>query len=168
VLSDSEPFIVSGLSHYLGLTGKKNVVLVEADFPTKPPQGMKFGFIIANKFLHHLQRPDRASFLKWSRRVLEPHGVLDILDTDLENHIIEQSKQPVFKNKLTVGYLKTLVEIEGGYTDTLKSDVQDAGFRIIHFDCRDYCDETDAFSQTPGDIISLKFKGLEISAEKSV
>ena len=168
VLSDSEPFIVSGLSHYLGLTGKKNVVLVEADFPTKPPQGMKFGFIIANKFLHHLRRPDRVNFLKWSRYVLEPHGVLEILDTDLEHHIIEWSNQPEFKKKLTAGYLKTLVEIESGYTDTLKCDVQDAGFRIIHFDCRDYCDETDAFSQNPGEVISLKFKGLEIVAEKSV
>ena len=38
--------------------------------------------------------------------------MLEILDTDLENHIIEQSSQPEFKNKLTVGYLKTLVEIE--------------------------------------------------------
>ena len=38
---------------------------------------------------------------------------------------------------------------------------------ITHFDCREYCDETDAFSQNPGDIISLKFKGLEIAAEKS-
>ena len=168
VLSDSEPFIVSGLSHYLGLTGKKNVVLVEADFPTKPPQGMKFGFIIANKFLHHLRRPDRVNFLKWSRCVLEPRGVLEILDTDLEHHIIERSNQPGFRKKLTAGYLKTLVEIESGYTDTLKCDVQDAGFRIIHFDCRDYCDETDAFSQNSGDIISLKFKGLEIVAEKSV
>lgn len=167
MLSDSDPFIMSGLSHFLELTGKKNVVLMKADFPTKPPQGMKFGFIMVNKFLHHLQRSDRANFLKWSMGVLESGGVLEILDTDLEHYIVEQSKQPEFKNKLTVGYLETLVEIERDYTDTLKSDVQGAGFRLIHFDCRNYCDETDAFSQNQGDILSLKFKGLEIVAEKS-
>jgi len=167
MLSDSDPFIMSGLSHFLELTGKKNVVLMKADFPTKPPQGMKFGFIMVNKFLHHLQRSDRLNFLKWSMGVLESDGVLEILDTDLEHYIVEQSEQPEFKNKLTVGYLETLVEIEGDYTDTLKSDVQGAGFRIIHFDCRNYCDETDAFSQNQGDILSLKFKGIEIVAEKS-
>ena len=166
MLTDSDPFIMSGLSHFLKLTGKKNVVLMKADFPTKPPQGMKFGFIIVNKFLHHLQRSDRVNFLNWSMGVLEPGGVLEILDTDLEHYIVEQSEQPEFKNKLTVGYLKTLVEIEGDYTDTLKSDVQGVGFRITHFDCRNYCDETDAFSQNQGDILSLKFKGLEIVAEK--
>ena len=63
--------------------------------------------------------------------------------------------------------METLVEIERDYTDTLKIDVQGAGFRIIHFDCRNYWDETDAFSQNQGDILSLKFKGLEIIAEKS-
>ena len=168
VLSDNENFIVNSLSHFLKLTGKKNVILLEADFPKKPPEGMKFGFIVVNKFMHHLQRGDRINFLKWSRCVLEEHGVLEILDTDLENHIIEQSSQPEFKNKLTVGYLKTLVEIESDYTKTLKFDVEDAGFRITHFACREYCDETDAFSQNPGDTISLKFKGLEIVAEKSV
>ena len=168
VLSDNESFIVNGLSHFLKLTGKKNVILLEADFPKNPPEGMKFGFIVVNKFMHHLQRGDRINFLKWSRCVLEKHGVLEILDTDLENHIIEQSSQPEFKNKLTVGYLKTLVEIESDYTKTLKFDVEDAGFRITHFACREYCDETDAFSQNPGDTISLKFKGLEIAAEKSV
>ena len=167
MLSDSDPFIMSGLSHFLELTGKKNVVLMKADFPTKPPQGTKFGFIIVNKFLHHLQRSDRVNFLNWSMGVLEPGGVLEILDTDLEHYIVEQSEQPEFKNKLTIGYLETLVEIEGDYTDTLKSDVQGVGFRIIHFDCRNYCDETDAFSQNQGDILSLKFKGLEIVAEKS-
>ena len=158
---------MSGLSHFLELTGKKNVVLMKADFPTKPPQGMKFGFIMVNKFLHHLQRSDRLNFLKWSMGVLESGGVLEILDTDLEHYIVKQSDQPEFKNKLTVGYLKTLVEIEGDYTDTLKIDVQGVGFRITHFDCRNYCDETDAFSQNQGDILSLKFKGLEIIAEKS-
>ena len=167
MLSDSDPFIMSGLSHFLELTGKKNVVLMKADFPTKPPQGMKFGFIIVNKFLHHLQRSDRVNFLNWSMGVLEPGGVLEILDTDLEHYIVEQSEQPEFKNKLTIGYLETLVEIESDYTDTLKSDVQGAGFRIIHFDCRNYCDETDAFSQNQGDILSLKFKGFEVVAEKS-
>jgi hypothetical protein len=167
MLSDSDPFIMSGLSHFLELTGKKNVVLMKADFPTKPPEGMKFGFIMVNKFLHHLQRSDRVNFLKWSMGVLEPDGVLEILDTDLEHYIVEQSEQPEFKNKLTVGYLETLVEIERDYTDTLKSDVQGVGFRLIHFDCRNYCDETDAFSQNQGDILSLKFKGLEIVAEKS-
>ena len=168
VLSDSEPFIVSGLSHYLQLTGKKNILLVDADFPGKPPYGMKFGFIIVNKFLHHLRRKDRVNFLKWSGSVLELDGVLEILDTDLEHHIIDQSLKPEFKNKLTIGYLKTLIEIESDYTDTLRCDVEDAGFRITHFECREYFDETDAFSQNPGDMISLKFKGLEIFAEKAV
>jgi len=166
MLADSDPFIMNGLSHFLELTGKKNIILMKADFPMKPPQGMKFGFMIVNKFLHHLQRSDRVNFLNWSMRVLEPGGVLEILDTDLEHYIIEQSEQPEFKNKLTIGYLKTLVEIEDDYTDTLKSDVQGAGFRITHFDCRNYCDETDAFSQNQGDILSLNFKGLEIVAEK--
>jgi len=168
VLSDKERFIVDSLSHYLELVGKKNVVLMEVDFSTNPPEEMKFGFIIVNKFLHHLKRKDRVNFLKWSWRVLEEQGVLEILDTDLEHQIIEQSNQPEFKNKLTVGYLKTLVKIESGYTDTLNFDVKDAGFRILNFDCREYCDETDAFSQIPGDTISLKFKGLEIVAEKLV
>ena len=168
VLSDKERFIVDSLSHYLELIGKKNVVLMEVDFSSKPPEEMKFGFIIVNKFLHHLKRKDRVNFLKWSRRVLVEQGVLEILDTDLEHQIIEQSNQPGFKKKLTVGYLKTLIEIESGYTETLKFDVKDAGFRILHFDCREYCDETDVFSQIPGDIISLKFKGLEIVAEKLV
>ena len=167
VLSDNEPFIVCGLSHYLKLTGKKNVVLVEAEFPAKPPQGMKFGFVMANKFLHHLQRPDRIKFLKWSMDVLESNGVLEILDTDLEHHMLEQAKLPGFKDKLTAGYRETLVEIENDFADTLKCDVEDTGFRVTHFDCGEYCDETDAFSQNPGDIISLKFKGLEITAEKS-
>jgi hypothetical protein len=168
ILSDSDRFIVNGLSHFLQLTGKKNVILLEADYPTKPPQGMKFGFIVVNKFLHHLQRDDRVNFLKWSRGVLEEYGVLEILDTDLENYIIEQSNQPDFKNKLTAGYFKTLVGVESGYTNNLKFDIQDAGFRITHFDCKEYCDETDAFSQKPGETISLNFKGVEIIAEKLV
>jgi len=166
VLSDNDPFIVSGLSHYLGITSKKNVTLVEVDFPDSPPQGITFGSIMANKFLHHLNRPERIQFLKWSMVFLEPSGVLEILDTDLEYHILEQSKQPGFGDKLTVGYRETLVEIEKNFTSTLKSDVEGAGFRITHFDCKDYHDETDAFSQNPGDNLSLKFTGLEISAEK--
>ena len=166
VLSDNDPFIVQGLSHYLELTGKKNVVLIEADFPETPPRGMTFSFIMANKFLHHLQRPDRIRFLKWSMDILEPNGVLEILDTDLECHILEQSKKPEFGDKLTVGYRETLVEIEKDFTNTLKSDVKDTGFRITHFNCRNYHDETDAFSQNSGDNLSLQFAGLEISAEK--
>ena len=167
VLSDNDPFIVNSLLHYLELVGKKNVVLVEADFPDFPPQGIIFGFIMVNKFLHHLKRPERIEFLKWSMDSLGPNGVLEILDTDLEYHIFEQSKQPGFRDKLTAGYRETLVEIEKGFTGTLKSDVKSAGFSITHYDCRDYHDETDAFSQKPGDNLSLKFSGLEISAEKS-
>ena len=91
----------------------------------------------------------------------------EILDTDLEHHMLEQAKLPGFKDKLTAGYRETLVEIENDFADTLKCDVEDTGFRVTHFDCGEYCDETDAFSQNPGDIISLKFKGLEITAEKS-
>ena len=165
-LSDNDPFIVSGLSHYLKLTGKKNVVIIEADFPESPPQGITFGFIMVSKFLHHLKRPGRIQFLKWSIDILDPNGVLEILDTDLEHHILEQSKRSGFGDKLTEGYRETLVEIENDFKDTLKGDVEDAGFRITHFDCRDYHDETDAFSQTPGDNLSLKFAGLEIVSEK--
>jgi hypothetical protein len=166
VLSDNDPFIVNSLLHYLELVGKKNVVLVEADFPDSPPQGIIFGFIMVNKFLHHLKRPERIEFLKWSMVFLEPSGVLEILDTDLEYHILEQSNQPGFGDKLTVGYRETLVEIEKNFTNTLKSDVEGAGFRITHFDCKDYHDETDAFRQHPRDNLSLKLTGLEISAEK--
>lgn len=166
VLSDNEPFIVRGLSHYLELTGKKNVILMEADFPANPPQGMKFGLIMANKFLHHLKRPDRIQFLQWSMSVLEPKGMLEILDTDLECQILEQSRRPEFGDKLTVGYRETLVEIEKEFADNLKSDVESAGFRITHFDCREYHDVTDAFSQNPGVNLSLEFTGLEIAAEK--
>jgi hypothetical protein len=45
--------------------------------------------------------------------------------------------------------------------------VFDAGFRITYFDCRDYHDETDVYSQCPDDKLVLKFSGLEILAEKS-
>ena len=166
VLSDNEPFIVCALSHYLELTGKRNVALVEARFPVSPPAGMKFGLIIATKFLHHLTRPDRIKFLEWSMDALEPNGMLAIMDTDLEHEILEQSKQPEFGGKLTAGYQETLVEIEDGFADNLKSDVASTGFRITHFECREYHDETDAFSQNPGDNLSLKFSGLEIAAEK--
>ena len=166
VLSDNEPFIVCCLSHYLKLTGKKNVILVEAEFPENPPTGMKFGLIMATKFLHHLKRPDRIQFLKWTLSALEPEGMLAIMDTDLEHEILEQSKRPEFGGRLTAGYLETLVEIEGDFADNLKSDVASTGFRITHFECREYHDETDAFSQNPGDNLSLKFVGLEIAAEK--
>ena len=166
VLSDNEPFIVAGLSHYLTLIGKKNIVIIESDFPSKPPLGMKFGFIMVNKFLHHLQRADRVNFLKWAMDALEVGGLLEIFDTDLEHYMIQQSGLPEIRDKLTLGYRETLVEIENSFADTLKYDVEDAEFRVIHFDCQEYCDDTDAFSQNSGDIISLKFKGLEIIAEK--
>ena len=97
---------------------------------------------------------------------LEPNGMLAIMDTDLEHEILEQSKQPEFGGKLTAGYQETLVEIEDCFADNLKSDVASTGFRITHFECREYHDETDAFSQNPGDNLSLKFSGLEIAAEK--
>ncbi|HAX47117.1 MAG TPA: hypothetical protein DCX78_09880, partial [Nitrospina sp.] len=84
----------------------------------------------------------------------------------LEHEILEQSKRPEFGGRLTAGYLETLVEIEGDFADNLKSDVASTGFRITHFECREYHDETDAFSQNPGDNLSLKFVGLEIAAEK--
>ena len=166
VLSDNDPFILRGLSHYIKLIGRSNVTLMEADFPKNPPQGIKFGSIVVNKFLHHLNRPERIQFLKWSLDVLEPNGVLEVLDTDLEYHIFEQSKQPEFGNKLIMGYRETLVEIEKNFTVTLKSDIEDAGFRITYFDCRDYHDETNVYSQCPGDKLILKFSGLEILAEK--
>ena len=166
VLTDNDPFIVKGLSHYLELTRKKNVTLVEADFPRDPPQGIKFGSIMANKFLHHLSRLERIEFLKWSFDTILPNGVLEILDTNVEHYIFEKSKQPAFAEKLTVGYRDTLVEIEKDFINTLKSDVESVGFRVTYFNSRDYHDETDAFSQKPGDNLSLKFVGLEISAEK--
>ncbi len=142
------------------------MTLVEARFPENPPAGMKFGLIMATKFLHHLKRHDRVRFLKWSMDVLEPGGMLAIMDTDLEYEILERSKQPEFGGKLTAGYQETLVDIEDGFTENLKNDVASTGFRITHFECREYHDETDAFSQNPGDNLSLKFSGLEIAAEK--
>ncbi|KMP12026.1 hypothetical protein UZ36_02350 [Candidatus Nitromaritima sp. SCGC AAA799-C22] len=166
VLADSEPFIVRGLSHYLGLTGKSNVKVVEADFPSRPPQGMKFGLIMSNKFLHHLQRPERIRFFQWCMNALEPDGTLGILDTDLEYQILQQSRRSEFKDKLTVGYLDTLVEIESDFADTLEADVKASGFRITHSERREYHDETDAYSQNPGETLSLTFTGLEIAAEK--
>ena len=54
VLSDNDPFIINSLSYYLKLVGKKNVIFVEADYPTFPSKIAAFGFIMANKFLHHL------------------------------------------------------------------------------------------------------------------
>ena len=166
VLTDNEPFIVRGLSHYLGLTGKSNVTILNADFPSRPPRGMKFGLVMSSKFLHHLKRPDRKRFLQWVMDALEPGGVRGILDTDLEHHILEQSKRPEFRNKLTAGYGETLMEIESNFADTLKMDVEAAGFRITHSERGEYHDETDAYSQVPGDTLSLLFVGLEIAAEK--
>ena len=167
VLTDSEPFIVNGLSHYLGLTGKSNVTVLDADFPSRPPQGMKFGLITSNKFLHHLRRSDRKRFLQWVFDSLEPRGMLEILDTDLEHQILEQTRRPEFGNKLTAGYEETLVEIEDDFAVTLAGDVEAAGLRITHSEGREYHDKTDAYSQHPGDNLSLKFVGLEIVAEKT-
>ena len=40
------------------------------------------------------------------------------------------------------------------------------GFDVSHFDFHEYEDETDAYSQHPGDDLSIKFIGLEIMANK--
>jgi hypothetical protein len=48
----------------------------------------------------------------------------------------------------------------------LIKDVRHAGFDVSHFDFHEYEDETDAYSQNPGDDLSIKFIGLEIMANK--
>jgi len=166
VLADQMPFIVQSLAHFRDLSGRQNVDVVTADFSGEPSLGVSFGLIQANKFMHHLQRPERRRFLAWAMNHLEPGGHFHILDTNLEQQILKEAGRPEFKGKLIPGYLKTLVEVENGFCENLARDTRAAGFNIAHFDFHEYRDETDAYSQQPGEVISLKFVGLEIMAEK--
>ena len=166
VLTDSMPFIIECLNHYKTLLGKKNVEIINADFPARSPQGRKFGLIMSNKFLHHLKRPERKIFLSWAWENLESDGILQILDTDVELRILRGAKDPGFKRNLTAGYLETLIDIEDDFSETLHSDIKQCKFKISQFDTEDYSDETDAYSKNPGLNLLLKFRGLEILAQK--
>jgi hypothetical protein len=50
--------------------------------------------------------------------------------------------------------------------ETLIQDVRKIGFDVSHFDFHEYEDETDAYSQFPGENLSIKFVGLEIIATR--
>jgi hypothetical protein len=163
VLADNMPFIIKGLIHFAMHSGKKNIEVLNVDFPDGP-LGKHFGCILVSKFLHHLQRAERQQFLRWAKEVLEPKGSLLILDTDLEYQILKRARNPEYRNKLTHGYLETLVEIEESFCETLIQDVRHVGFDVSHFDFHEYEDETDAYSQVAGDNLSIKFVGLEIIA----
>ena len=165
-LTDNMPFIVIGLTHFKNLCGRRNIEVLEADFPEGAPAERRFGFVSANKFLHHLKRSERVQFLQWALGSLETGGKLGILDSDLEHQLLWQAKEPNFKNRLIEGFPETLVEIEKDFCETLVSDVRSAGFKVLHFDFHEYMDETDAYSQLPGDNISFKFFGFEILAER--
>lgn len=163
VLADNMPFIIKGLTHFARLSGKENIEVLNVDFPDGP-LGKQLGCILANKFLHHLQRFERQQFLRWAMEALEPGGSLLILDTDLECQILRRAKDPEYRNKLTNGYCETLVEIEENFCETLIQDVRKIGFDVSHFDFHEYEDKTDAYSQVAGEDLSIKFVGLEIVA----
>lgn len=167
VLTDNMPFIVQGLTHYKNLAGKDNIDIREMDFSKEAPGEIACGCITVNKFLHHLQRPERQRFLRWALDTLEPGGSIRILDTDLEYQILKESKSSSFKGKLIPGYAETLVEIEGNFCHTLVEDTRTAGFEVTHFDFNEYRDETDAYSLQIGNNISIKFLGFEIVAAKN-
>ena len=82
----------------------------------------------------------------------------------MEYQILKRARNPEYRNKLTHGYLETLVEIEESFCETLIQDVRHVGFDVSHFDFHEYEDETDAYSQVAGDNLSIKFVGLEIIA----
>ena len=165
ILADNMPFIIKGLIHFVKLSGKQNIEVLNVDFPDAP-LGKPYGCILANKFLHHLQRAERQQFLRWAEEVLEPGGSLLILDTDLECQILRRASDPEYRSKLTHGYVETLVEIEEKFCETLIQDVRKIGFDVSHFDFHEYEDETDAYSQFPGENLSIKFVGLEIVATR--
>lgn len=165
ILADNMPFIIKGLTHFVKLSGKENIEVLNVDFPDGP-LGKHYGCILTNKFLHHLQRTERQQFLRWASEALEPGGFLMILDTDLECQILKRADDPEYKNKLTHGYFETLVEIEDNFCETLIQDVRKIGFDVSHFDFHEYEDETDAYSQLPGENLSIKFVGLEIVASR--
>ena len=62
--------------------------------------------------------------------------------------------------------MKYNLEIEDNFCENLIQDVRHVGFDVSHFDFHEYEDETDAYSQCPGDNLSIKFIGLEIMANK--
>ncbi len=163
VLADNMPFVLSGLNHFVKLSGRDNIEILNVNFPDGP-RDINYGCILANKFLHHLPRTERQQFLRWAAEVLEPGGSLLILDTDLECQILKRASNPEYRSKLTHGYLETLVEIEGNFCEALIQDVRQTGFDVSHFDFHEYEDETDAYSQLPGENLSIKFVGLEIIA----
>ncbi len=165
ILADNMPFIIKGLTHFVKLSGKENIEVLNVDFPGGPV-GKHYGCILANKFLHHLQRTERQQFLRWATEALEPGGFLMILDTDLEYQILKRAGDLEYRNKLTRGYFETLVEIEEKFCETLIQDVRKIGFDVSHFDFHEYEDETDAYSQFPGENLSIKFVGLEIVASR--
>lgn len=165
ILTDASPFIVKGLERYLALSKKSNVEIRQVLFPAQECE-LRAQTVYANKFLHHLQRPERQAFLKWIFDQIEAGGQLSILDTDLEYQILKQSERLNYRHRLIGGYPETLVEIEAGFCQNLAKDVQAAGFQIDHFDFNEYHDQTDAYSQKPGDNLSLKFLGFEITARK--
>jgi len=169
VLSDSMPFIVEGLRHYLGQSANQNVEVIEAQFPLQMVNGFSrgFGHIQVSKFLHHLQRGERKEFLRWARDHLTPGGRLFIIDTDLENRILHTAESdPEYRRKLMPGYLETLVAIEDKFCHHLVDDIRELGMGVPHFDFHEYHDQTDAYSHFPGDDLPLKFLGFEILAEK--
>lgn len=165
-LTDGMPFIIQCLTHYKTMLGKKNVEILDAEFPARAPRGLKFGLIMSNKFLHHLKRPERKEFLRWALDSLEPNGILDILDTDIELQILRQSKDQTFEKKVTFGYLETLIDIEDDFCKTLESDISQAGFEVTKSEFDEYSDQTDAYSRFPGDNLSIKFHGIEIIGKK--
>ena len=165
-LTDNMPFITEGLNHYKNLVKKNNIEILKIDFGIDEPKVPPLGRIWANKFLHHLKRKERRQFLLWAFKSLDSGGSLQILDTDLEHRIFRKEHDSNFKGKLISGYLETLVEIEGGFCETLVQDTRQSGFKVTHFDFNSYHDETDAYSQFPGDEISIDFLGFEIVAEK--
>ncbi|MEK9628522.1 MAG: hypothetical protein VW455_05835 [Nitrospinota bacterium] len=165
ILTDNLPFIIMGLTHYVKLSGKTNIEILNIDFPDGP-LGKRCGCILANKFLHHLQRDERRKFFQWAIEALEAGGILLILDTDLECQILRRAQNREYADKLIRGYKETLVEIEEKFCETLIKDVQHVGFDVSHFDFHEYEDETDAYSQKIGDNLSIKFIGLEIVANK--
>jgi hypothetical protein len=166
ILADNMPFIIEGLNHFVKLSGKDNIEILNVDFP-EGPLDRRYGCILANKFLHHLQRPERQKFLGWAKEVLEPEGSFLVLDTDLECQILHRASNPDYRSKLTHGYVETLVDIEENFCETLIQDVRQTGFDVSHFDFHEYEDETDAYSQIAGDNLSIKFVGLEIVARRA-
>jgi hypothetical protein len=167
VLTDSMPFIIEGLRHYAGLSGRQNIEVTAVEFPEAVGLDRRFSRIQVNKFFHHLQREPRKRFLHWCREHLVPGGHLVVVDTDLEYRILKEAAADEFyREKLMPGYLETLVDIEDKFCHHMAEDVRAAGFQVQHFDVHDYYDETDAYSHYPGEDLPLKFMGFELIADR--